>query len=538
MRRLVVFLLLLTLITTPAHAQVDFDIQLTVTGGTDLLPPSTPTLTTVDPVASTQIDLTWTAATDTVAVGGYVVFRDGSDIATTTLLNYSDSGLVASTTYSYTVRAFDTSFNYSSSSNALATTTLAVPVVPPTPTSTISTQTQGTASRVVLDELFITEGVSTTSLDLTTALPARIEVRWGRTAAYELGYVTSNLYLRDHSILITDLEPGTRYEYEIIGYNARDRQTVLKSGSFTTLSYKVAVSPTNVSQFVAIQNGEDVDLSWRLPVGEDIAQVRVVRSHLGFPEFPNDGAIAYQGDGESVKDRGVLGQFSPVYYTAFVYDQQGNISSGAVAMVYRSGSASDNAESADQSSSRETIKVPELVPEATSTIDKKRVTIEMKMPEPREVYLMQNGKRYVFGDNDIKLDYSQNFTVLVPYAAVAGNLKSIIVTVLNPTNTRQAQSFLLRLNPDRSAYEATVGALGVVGRSQAKLEIYDYQAFVVATYQVPISFVEVEEETGQSDKPIFPDLLFEHAPWLFGGIIILIIFIIILFYLIRLKRNG
>jgi chitodextrinase len=100
----------------------------------DTQAPSTPTNLTAKAASATQIDLSWTASTDNVDVAGYKVFRDGIEIATTSSPSYSDSGLAVSTTYSYTVKAYDTAGNTSAASNTASaatnsdTTTKATPV--------------------------------------------------------------------------------------------------------------------------------------------------------------------------------------------------------------------------------------------------------------------------------------------------------------------------------------------------------------------------------------------------------------------------
>ncbi|MHA6482363.1 lytic polysaccharide monooxygenase [Paenibacillus sp. strain BS8-2] len=76
--------------------------------------------------------LSWTAASDNIGVTKYEVYRDGKLIGTTTSTAYSESGLSASTSYSYTVVALDAANNRSAASAALALTTKAAPVAPPT----------------------------------------------------------------------------------------------------------------------------------------------------------------------------------------------------------------------------------------------------------------------------------------------------------------------------------------------------------------------------------------------------------------------
>jgi hypothetical protein len=83
-----------------------------VVGGEDTEAPTTPTLLSAIPTAATQIDLVWSTSTDNVIVSGYVLFRDSVIVATTSQTSYLDTGLTASTTYSYEVYAFDGFFKY------------------------------------------------------------------------------------------------------------------------------------------------------------------------------------------------------------------------------------------------------------------------------------------------------------------------------------------------------------------------------------------------------------------------------------------
>ncbi len=86
----------------------------------------------------------------TLVSAGYRVFRNGSTtpLATTTLTRYSDTGLAAGTTYSYTVRALDAAGNVSNASAAGSATTSGTPpgadttppTVPGTPTATADQQ--------------------------------------------------------------------------------------------------------------------------------------------------------------------------------------------------------------------------------------------------------------------------------------------------------------------------------------------------------------------------------------------------------------
>ncbi|NYI07318.1 glycoside hydrolase family 18 chitinase [Allostreptomyces psammosilenae] len=71
-------------------------------------PPSAPGTPVAGDVTNTSVRLSWTAATDDRGVKNYDVLRGGTRIATVTGTSYTNTGLTAGTTYSYTVVARDT----------------------------------------------------------------------------------------------------------------------------------------------------------------------------------------------------------------------------------------------------------------------------------------------------------------------------------------------------------------------------------------------------------------------------------------------
>src|SRR5271169_1311607 len=96
----------------------------------DTIPPSTPANLTATATLATQINLSWTASTDNVGVTGYKVERCSGaacanfvQIATPAATTFNDTGLTASTSYSYRVRANDAAGNNSGYSNTASATT-------------------------------------------------------------------------------------------------------------------------------------------------------------------------------------------------------------------------------------------------------------------------------------------------------------------------------------------------------------------------------------------------------------------------------
>ena len=90
----------------------------------DTTPPSIPTGLTATALSSSQISVTWIASTDNVGVTGYKIFRNGTQVGTSPTPTYVDGGLAASTSYSYTVSAYDAAGNNSAQSSPATGTTL------------------------------------------------------------------------------------------------------------------------------------------------------------------------------------------------------------------------------------------------------------------------------------------------------------------------------------------------------------------------------------------------------------------------------
>jgi chitodextrinase len=77
----------------------------------------------------TGASLAWGAASDDTGVTGYIVRRNGAQIATPAATSFDDTGLSPGTTYAYTVAARDAAGNVSGTASASVTT-----ASPPPPT--------------------------------------------------------------------------------------------------------------------------------------------------------------------------------------------------------------------------------------------------------------------------------------------------------------------------------------------------------------------------------------------------------------------
>src|SRR5438094_5542500 len=96
----------------------------------DTQPPTAPSDLTATAVSARQINLSWTASTDNVAVTGYQVERcQGAtctnfvQIGTSSGPSFSSTGLLANTRYRFRVQAVDAAVNPSPYSNVAAART-------------------------------------------------------------------------------------------------------------------------------------------------------------------------------------------------------------------------------------------------------------------------------------------------------------------------------------------------------------------------------------------------------------------------------
>ncbi|HKU15736.1 MAG TPA: fibronectin type III domain-containing protein [Steroidobacteraceae bacterium] len=183
----------------------------------DTTAPSVPAGLTGSASAATQINLSWTASTDNVGVAGYRVYRGGSQIGTSGSTAYSDLTVVGSTTYSYTVAAYDAAGNVSAQSAAknVATPDVTAPSTP-------------------------------TSLSATAAGPSRINLSWSGSSdtggsglagyrVYRAGSLVASTTATSYSN--TGLAGSTTYSYTVAAYdNAGNTSGQSNTASATTWS--------------------------------------------------------------------------------------------------------------------------------------------------------------------------------------------------------------------------------------------------------------------------------------------------------------
>jgi chitodextrinase len=111
-------------IDTSAHVSAQSGV---VSGSTtaDTTAPTIPANVHTTLKTSTTIALAWNASTDNGGIKDYIIFRNGTQVGTSTTNTFTATSLAPSTSYSFTVRARDLADNQSAASATLTDTTLA-----------------------------------------------------------------------------------------------------------------------------------------------------------------------------------------------------------------------------------------------------------------------------------------------------------------------------------------------------------------------------------------------------------------------------
>jgi len=142
-------------------------ISISTATSTDMIIPSTPANLTATATSSNEINLSWTAATDNIAVIGYTILRNNVIIANSANSAFTDMSVLPSTSYSYTVLAYDAAGNLSLQSNTATATTPATPsdtTLPSAPSNLLANAI--TPNRVNLNWTAATDNISVTGYNI------------------------------------------------------------------------------------------------------------------------------------------------------------------------------------------------------------------------------------------------------------------------------------------------------------------------------------------------------------------------------------
>lgn len=173
------------------------------TGGLDTEPPSAPAVLSATTVGAGSITLGWSASVDNVGVTGYKVYREGVEIASPTTLNFTDTGLIPSTQYHYSVKAKDAANN------------LSEPVLL-TVSTTADTQNPTTPGNI--------KGVAGNQVAILSWNAATDDAGVTGYRIYREGDLVTTVTALTYTD--TGLTNGTLYDYEVVAIDASGKSSV------------------------------------------------------------------------------------------------------------------------------------------------------------------------------------------------------------------------------------------------------------------------------------------------------------------------
>ena len=221
--------------------------------------PTAPTGLTATAASATQINLAWTAATDNVGVTGYRVERcqgasctTFAQIAAPTTTSFNDTGLSASTSYSYRVRTVDAAGNLGAYSNIASVTTPAAADTQAPTAPTGLTATAASATQINLAWTAATDNVGVTGYRVERCQGT------GCTTFVQIAASTTT------SFSDTGLAAATIYRYQVRATDTAGNVSTNSSIVTATTQSVPDTSPPNAPSglFAIAASSSEITLAW------------------------------------------------------------------------------------------------------------------------------------------------------------------------------------------------------------------------------------------------------------------------------------
>lgn len=467
---------------------------LTITSRAEVVSIPAPTNLTATVISSFQINLSWDSVSE---ASYYKIYRNGSFIASTTQVSYSDTGLSPATNYTYYLTAVNVLGIESPQSSSVSVTTSAeiVPSEEPRPPSSL-----------VPYNLFLTINNNkeyTNSLDVFLSISAQSANQMAVSNNSEFSDAFWEKYQNSRKWRLTESE-GEKKVY--IKFRS------LSGGTSEAISDSIIVdftAPPNVNNLEAIAGHQQIFLKWNNPLDGDFGGVKIVGSTEFYPSSPDEGTLVYQGKGESFLAVG-LANGTSYYYTVFSYDQAGNFSSGALV------SATPFKEGVPPS--------PPFLPSVPTPTEIEKLTFQ-------DFEFQQKGEKIIFEESKIRVKGGEPLTISLDYEKVPEVLKTIMVTL---EKDGKSFSFLLRINSQKTKYDAVILMPQEPGIYNFVFDILDYKNQVLKKIS---GYLEVEGKPETLSYSLIP------VPWYKNFrirflLVFLIIFIFVIIYLMwRIKKR-
>jgi len=207
----------------------------------DTTPPSVPANVQESGSSVNSIDLSWGNSTDDVGVTGYHVYRDGSLVGTAGGNSFTDTGLNVSSSYTYTVSAFDAVGNESNQSVPFFANSSNDTTPPTIPANVHTTDIKDNAISLAWDDSTDDVGVA-------------------GYAIYRDGHLIGTSTTADYTD--SGLAPFTDYSYAVGAYDAANNSSAASAQLNTQTAYDTTDPTTPANLASPSQTDTTVSLTW------------------------------------------------------------------------------------------------------------------------------------------------------------------------------------------------------------------------------------------------------------------------------------
>lgn len=221
-----------------------FKNPITSPPASDTTPPSVPTGLRSTAQTTGSISLSWAASTDNVGVKGYIIKRNGVEVARVASNSYIDTGLAANTAYSYVVATYDAAGNMSAATSAVTVSTAKASDAQ-APTAPSGLTTSAATTQVKLSWVGSTDN---------TGVTGYIIQRNGATVA-QVNETTT-------TYSDSGLSPSTQYAYAIRARDAAGNVSSAATVSVTTKAQTDAQAPSTPSDVRVSVTQTQVNVAW------------------------------------------------------------------------------------------------------------------------------------------------------------------------------------------------------------------------------------------------------------------------------------
>ena len=300
----------------------------------------------------------------------------------------------------------------------------------------------------------------------------------------------------------------------------------------------------NVGNFTVTKNGTSAHLTWTIPTFAQFSSVVIVKSER-IPTGPTDGEVIYNGGGRSVNDNAITAGVT-YYYLALIKSQGGAYSSGALtsykdeetspvngctdsqainynpvathndgscvylpgqkvngctdsgATNYNPAATHNNGSCAylpgeggggDQRPPGGIIGSGPVLPFERLPVANLATSSELKIMKLFVFKQVGEKTKPFFDGGRVSIRGNKPFTISVDYYKMPEVLKTIGVTLSNINDPNQSFSFLMKLNADKTAYEATVGAMSEDGVYAVSIYLINYQDQTIKKFNGQLAIV-------------------------------------------------